>query len=348
MDMKSRVEYIIRIYDKAETSDVYNRRSNNESKNIKAVLKAIQDRRFTLTSVQNRVDFIHLLKAADSISLNVGTNYLEQFLQIPDVQKIVEERFKEGSFAKAIENARNNEQTGNLPDFPKTVAEADKIAANRYLALDNLKGKTPEGEIKRFDDHIKDIMQTGMFSLKTDATILQEITKRQNLMLRLGRVMLRQQGMNPGSMQLENGRVQFKMDVPDKEPIFHGMRQEQGLSIAQQEEIKKKQEAEERHQQEQLSIAKEKKEQQELNNTYSEENRKKRDKEQKNDEKRSNQQTAKEALMEQARKKQQQKTSVSAFRDSLRASIDANRTNTMQAQNQTRTKKHSNSRGMSR
>lgn len=348
MDMKSRVEYIIKIYDRAETSDVYNRRSNNESKNIKSVLKAIQDRRFTLTSVQNRADFIHILKAADSISLNVGTNYLEQFLQIPDVQKIVEERFKEGSFAKVIDKARNNKQAGKLPNF-KTTAEEDKEAANIYLtSVDMLKGRTPEQEIERFNNHISDILDTGVFSIKTEATQLQDATQRQELMTRLGRVLLRQKGMNPSKVKLENGKIQFKMDVPDKEPIFHGMRKEQGLSIAQQEEIKKKQEAEERHQQEQLSIAKEKKEQQELNNTYSEENRKKRDEEQKNDEKRSNQQTAKEALMEQARKKQQQKTSVSAFRDSLRASIDANRKNTMQAQNQTRTKKHSNSRGMSR
>ena len=33
--------------------------------------------------------------------------------------------------------------------------------------------------------------------------------------------------------------------------IFHGMRQEQGLSIAQQEELQRKQDSEQRHQQEQ-------------------------------------------------------------------------------------------------
>lgn len=50
MDIKSWVNHIIEIYDKSETADVYNRRSNNESKSIKSVLKAIQDQKFRLLS----------------------------------------------------------------------------------------------------------------------------------------------------------------------------------------------------------------------------------------------------------------------------------------------------------
>ena len=50
MDIKSWVNHIIEIYDKSKTADVYNRRSNNESKSIKSVLKAIQDQKFRLLS----------------------------------------------------------------------------------------------------------------------------------------------------------------------------------------------------------------------------------------------------------------------------------------------------------
>ena len=237
MDIKSWADHIIEIYNKTETADVYNRRSNNESKNIKTVLKAINSQNFKLNINQNKTDFVHLLKAADSISLDVGTNYLEQFLQLPDVQNIINEKLNANNLIKVEQRAKDNEQKGTLPNFPKTVAETDKNAANIYLSSDSmLKGRTPEQEMARFDTHISDILKTGIFSVKTDATRLQDITPRQNQMLRLGRVILRQQGMNPGSMEIEDGKVFFQMDVPDKEPIFHGMRQEQGMSIAQQEE----------------------------------------------------------------------------------------------------------------
>ena len=46
MDIKSWANHIIEIYDKSETVDVYNRRSNNESKSIKTVLKSIQEQKF--------------------------------------------------------------------------------------------------------------------------------------------------------------------------------------------------------------------------------------------------------------------------------------------------------------
>lgn len=349
MDIKSWANHIIEIYDKSETVDVYNRRSNNESKSIKTVLKAIQEQKFRLLSTQNKADFIHLLKAADSISLDVGNDYLEQFLQLPDVQRILTERLTSDNLARVTQIALENEQSGNLPDFPKTVAEADKIAANRYLSSDNLKGKTPEGEMKRFDDHIKDIMQTGIFSIKTEATTLQEITTRQNLMLRLGRVMLRQKGMNPGSMQLENGRVQFEMDVPDKEPIFHGMRQEQGLSIAQQEELQKKQDSEQRHQQEQEKLAEDRENQTKANNQYSLDAKKKRKNEQRESEESSKKMTATEAFMQQAKKRQSQQTTSNSFLNSLKVNTEnTNRTNLLQSQNQSNTRKRSKGMGMSR
>jgi len=337
MDIKSWTNHIIEIYDKSETVDVYNRRSNNESKNIKSVLKAIQEQKFALHSAQNRSDFIHLLKAADSISLDVGTNYLDQFLRLPDVQKIISERLTSDNLAKVTQRAKDNEQKGNLPNFPKTVAEADKSAANIFLSSDSmLRGRTPEQEILRFNKHISDILDTGIFSVKTEATTLQDITMKQNLVLRLGRVMLRQQGMNPGSMQLENGRVQFEMDVPDKEPIFHRIRQENGLSIAQQEELKKKQEAEQRHQQEQRA-----------NNQYSIDSKKKREEDKKANEESSTKMSAKDVIMEQARKYKSQRSNSNSFMESLRVNVEnTNRTN--QLQNQSHTQKRSRGMGISR
>ncbi len=299
MDIKSWINYIIAIYDKSETLDVYKRRSNNESQSIKSVLKAIQEQKFRLLSTQNKADFIHLLKAADSISLDIGTDYLEQFLQLPDVQKIITERLTSNNIAKVKQRALENEQSGNLPNFPKTVAEKDKVAANSYLSSDSmLKGKTPEQEVSRFYEHISEIADTGIFSIKTDATTLQDITSRQNMMVRLGRVICRQQGMNPGSMNVEDGRITFEMDVPDKDPIFHGMKQEQGLTIAQNQSSKE------------LSAA--------------------------------------ESFMQQAKKSQSKQTRSNLFLHSLKVNTEnINRTNLLQSQNQSNTRKRSKGMGMS-
>ena len=54
------------------------------------------------------------------------------------------------------------------------------------------------------------------------ASSLQEMTTIQNQIVRLARVLYRQQGMNPGSLQEKNGMVQFEIDVPDKkDDVFH-------------------------------------------------------------------------------------------------------------------------------
>lgn len=349
MDIKSWANHIIEIYNKTETADVYNRRNNNESKNIKTVLKAINSQNFKLNINQNKTDFVHLLKAADSISLDVGTNYFEQFLQLPDVQNIINEKLNVNNLLKVEQRAKDNEQKGILPNFPKTVAETDKNAANMYLSSDSmLKGRTPEQEMARFDTHISDILETGIFSVKTDATALQDITLRQNLMLRLGRVMLRQQGMNPGSMEIEDGKVFFQMDVPDKELIFHGMRQEQGMSITQQEELKKQQESEQRHHQELEQIEKDRKYQMEANNQYSIDAKKEGVVAQKANEESSRKKiSAKDSIMEQVRKHKSQKSNSNSFMESLRINVEnANQAN--QLQSQPHTQKHSRGMGMSR
>lgn len=308
MDIKSWADHIIEIYNKTETADVYNRRSNNEAKNIKTVLKAINSQNFKLNINQNKTDFVHLLKAADSISLDVGTNYLEQFLQLPDVQNTINEKLNANNLIKVEQRAKANEQKGTLPNFPKTVAEKDKNAANIYLSSDSmLKGRTSEQEMARFDTHISDILKTGIFSVKTDATALQDITLRQNLMLRLGRVMLRQQGMNPGSMEIEDGKVFFQMDVPDKEPIFHGMRQEQGMSIAQQEEMIKKQEEKRLHDKKREAVTR---------------------------------------IIDQ-NQSSDYKSKAKLFADSLRCNVE-NTNRAIQSQNQAQTQRHSKGMGMGR
>lgn len=350
MDIKSWADHIIEIYNKTETADVYNRRSNNESKNIKTVLKAINSQNFKLNINQNKTDFVHLLKAADSISLDVGTNYLEQFLQLPDVQNIINEKLNANNLIKVEQRAKDNEQKGTLPNFPKTVAETDKNAANIYLSSDSmLKGRTPEQEMARFDTHISDILKTGIFSVKTDATALQDITLRQNLMLRLGRVMLRQQGMNPGSMEIEDGKVFFQMDVPDKEPIFHGMRQEQGMSIAQQEEMIKKQEEEKRHQQELKKQQDDREKQTQENNKYSQDDQKKRDDIQRKNEEKRLYDKKREAVTRRIAQNQSSdyKSKAKLFADSLRCNVE-NTNRAIQSQNQAQTQRHSKGMGMGR
>ena len=327
MDTKSWINHVIEIYNKTETVDIYNRRSNNESKNIKTVLKAIQDQKFKLNIAQNRTD-----------------------LQLPDVQNIIIEKLNANNLVKVEQRAKDNEQKGILPDFPKTVAETDKDAANMYLSSDSmLKGRTPEQEMSRFDVHIADILDTGIFSVKTVATTLQDVTLRQNLMLRLGRVILRQKGMNPGSMEIKDGKVFFKMDVPDKEPIFHGMRQEQGISIAQQEEIVKQQEEEKRHQQELKKQQDDREKQSQENNKYSQVAQKKRDDIQRKNKEKQLHDKKREAVTKLIAQNQSTdyKSKAKLFADSLRCNVE-NTNRTIQSQNQSQTQRHSKGMGMGR
>lgn len=139
------------------------------------------------------------------------------------------------------------------------------------------------------------------------------------------------------------------MDVPDKEPIFHGMRQEQGMSIAKQEELKKQQESEQRYQQELEHYKKDREHQMEINNQYSIDAKEKREKFQKANEKSSRKMSAKDVIMEQARKHRAQKSNSNSFMESLRFNVEnTNRTNQLQSQNQSNSRKRSNSMGMSR
>ena len=249
MDTKVWVKQLIDTYNKAETQESYDKRSKNEFKNIKTVLTAIQNQSFSLTDQQKAIDFVHMLKAAETISLSVGPNYLEQFLKIPDVQSILAGRASPQNARRLTERAVENIKNGKLPDFPKTVAEIDKSGAEMYLTNPNLE-RTPIEEYKRFYARIFEVRDSNKFTVKTDAKTLNEITGRQNMMIRLARVILRQQGNNPGQMKIENGRLEIDMDVPESPPIYHGMRQTRGMSVAQQEEEENKQEAEKRHQEE--------------------------------------------------------------------------------------------------
>ena len=146
---------------------------------------------------------------------------------------------------------------------------------------------------------------------------------------------------------MKDGKVFFQMDVPDKEPIFHGMRQEQGMSIAKQEELKKQQESEQRYQQELEHYKKDREHQMEINNQYSIDAKEKREKFQKANEESSRKMSAKDVIMEQARKHRAQKSN--SFMESLRFNVEnTNRTNQLQSQNQSNSRKRSNSMGMSR
>ena len=134
MDIQTWVKQLIDIYNKSETEDVYDRRNNNESKNIKSVLASIKSQKFSLSPTQKKADIVHLLKAAEVISLRGGNDYLAQFLQIPDVRRVISEKLQPSMVTKVTQKAMENVKNGTVPNFPKTIAETDKEIADRYLA----------------------------------------------------------------------------------------------------------------------------------------------------------------------------------------------------------------------
>lgn len=244
MDIQTWVKQLIDIYNKSETKDVYDRRNNNESKNIKSVLASIKSQKFSLSPTQKRTDIVHLFKAAEVISLRGDNDYLAQFLQIPDMKRVIIEKLQPSMVAKATQKAMENVKNGTIPNFPKTIAEIDKANADRYLSDSSiLTQENATQEIEHYRRYIKSIGSKGNFELETYAGRLEDISDIENGILSLGKVISRQEGYNPGEIAMEWGVLTFEVDVPEKGNIVNSHKKVNSISYAQAEEQNKIQES---------------------------------------------------------------------------------------------------------
>lgn len=276
MDIQTWAKQLIDIYNKSETTDVYNRRSLNESKNIKSVLSAIKSQRFTLSLTQKKADVIHLLKAADVISLSPGPNYLDQFLKLPDVQRIIVEKLQPSMVSKVTQKANDNVRNGTVPNFPKTEAEVDKMYATQYLSNTNsLTRGNAQQEVQYYRDYIESV-NDGYFSLETNASSIEDMSDRENGILSLGKVISRQQGNNPGEVSLGWGEFNFELDVPEKSDIIKGQEKTPGISYAAAKKIEEEKVSQQRYKQEEQQRQEATEKQVRDNNRYSVEAQKKR------------------------------------------------------------------------
>jgi len=288
MDIQTWVKQLIDIYNKSETEDVYNRRNNNESKNIKSVLASIKSQKFSLSPTQKKADIVHLLKAAEVISLRGDNDYLAQFLQIPDVRRVIVERLQPSMVEKVTQKAMENVKNGTVPNFPRTIAETDKIIADRYLAdIPSLTQGNPTQEIEHYRRYINSIGKKGTFELETYAGRIDDISDIEKGILSLGKVISRQEGYNPGETEMEWGVLTFEVDVPERTDIEMAKKKVPGISYAQAEELRKEQESRERHQQEMEKLDRDRQQQMADNNkSYADAQKKRSAEQQAADEKR--------------------------------------------------------------
>ena len=348
MDIQTWAKQLIDIYNKSETEDVYDRRNKNESKNIKSVLASIKSQRFSLSPTQKKADIVHLLKAAEVISLNGGNDYLAQFLQIPDVKRVIIEKLQPSMVAKVTQKAMENVKNGTVPNFPKTIAEIDKVNADRYLADSSIltKGNATQ-EIEHYRRYIKSIGRKGSFELETYAGRLEDISDIENGILSLEKVISRQEGYNPGEIAMEWGVFTFEIDVPEKTDIEKAQKKVPGISYAQAEKLRQEQESREIHQKEMEKLDRDRQQQMDDNNKgYAEAQKKRTAEQQSADEKRRKMFSSPEKFRETV----DYKKKASSFAESLKCNPSRNSINNGSTQQniQHNTQRKSKGMGMGR
>lgn len=152
----------IKDYDATEQGTAYAVRSNCEDDNIKRVLSSIKSGKFIENYDNNATEYkdnpawflgkvmpsmARLLKEADNLTIDGGIDYLEQFVAIPEVNKILIQ-IRDSEQVKQMQNqAKENRKTGNLPRHHRTRAEIDKQYAQEYLRSENLSQGSVENEI---------------------------------------------------------------------------------------------------------------------------------------------------------------------------------------------------------
>lgn len=153
------VKDFIKDYEDTEKNVSYALRSNCEDDNIKRVVDSIKSGKF-IENFDNKAtnykddsewfmgklmpSMARLLKEADNLTIDGGMDYLEQFVSIPEVNKILLQIKANEQSKQMHEEAEENRKTGNLPKFRKTRADTDKYYAQAYLNSGKLTSETVE------------------------------------------------------------------------------------------------------------------------------------------------------------------------------------------------------------
>lgn len=194
-------------YEATEENTAYAFRANCENENIDRVLQSIKSGKFIEDYDNNATlykdnpqmfmkkimpSMARLLKEADNLTIDGCTNYLEQFVALPEVNSILLQIKKSEQFKEMHTKAEENRSNGNLPRNPRTPAEIDKQYAQEYLQSNNLSEGTVEQEI----DYRRGQADKSRIKVANDVE-KNDISKLRRKQISLTRVLARQEGKIP-------------------------------------------------------------------------------------------------------------------------------------------------------
>ena len=199
-------EYV-KDYNDTEAPTAYAVRTNCEDENIRRVLGSIKTGKFIENFDNNAEKYkddpscymgkvapsmARLIKAAQSLTIDGGINYVEKFTAIPEVNKILVQ-IRDNEYSKQRHNeAEENRRTGNLPRYRRTRVEIDKQYAQDYLRSGSLSQGSVQAEVDyRRGLTTKNLLKVSEEAEKKDIPIL----RRQQISL--SRVLARQDGKTP-------------------------------------------------------------------------------------------------------------------------------------------------------
>lgn len=194
-------EYI-KDYDETESNLAYDYRKEHEGENIKKVLESVKAGKFEDGFNVAEVSENHfsmyvgtmarLIKAAKSLTIDGGVNYLEKFTDIPEVNEILLKiKDSNGLKHKHIE-AEKNRKNGTIPKYKETLAEMDRRIAQEYLESNNL----VMGSVQKEIDYRRRLTANNLLKI-SDETERKDIPMLTIQQISLSRVLARQDGKTP-------------------------------------------------------------------------------------------------------------------------------------------------------
>lgn len=208
-------EYV-KDYNDTEAPTAYTVRTNCEDENIKRVLESIKTGKF-IENFDNNAEkckddpswymgkvvpsMARLIKAAQSLTIDGGVNYVEKFTAIPEVNKILVQ-IRDDEYSKQIHNeAEKNRRTGNLPKYRRTRAEIDRQYAQDYLRSGNLSQGFVQSEI----DYRRGLTTRNLLKV-SDEVEKKNIPMLRRQQISLSRVLARQDGKTPSEVFYDEKR----------------------------------------------------------------------------------------------------------------------------------------------
>ena len=201
------VKDFIKDYEATEKGTAYALRSNCENENIKRVVNSIKSGKFVEDFDNNATNYkddpewfmgklmpsmARLLKEADNLTIDGGIDYLEKFVSIPEVNKILLQ-IRDNEQLKQMHNeAEDNRKNGSLPKYYRTRAEIDKQYTQDYLRSGNLSQGSVEQEI----DYRRGLTNRSLIKVSNEKQ-RKDIPLLRRQQISLTRVLARQEGKIP-------------------------------------------------------------------------------------------------------------------------------------------------------